>query len=223
MESHMSKIKYSLNISEVFIAMSIPGFPASCPRPHLGWCISLLCGKDVGPGTQSWHPHLRAWGSLGGWSGAAGDPTVFFFLLSQFLLPLLLPWPRVQGCSVLQLGRKLHPFLLGRLWGEAKKQVQWVRMAPRDDCRSRLSGWSSVSENAVMASGLGLLPWSEREPGKGGGQRKQREHWSGVCTTPCKFCKQLLQAIHPKVYFLRAHYATGTVSGLSINSFISHS
>ena len=66
MESHMSKIKYSLNISEVFIAMSIPGFPASSPHPHLGWCISLLCGKDVGPGTQSWHPHLRAWGSLGG-------------------------------------------------------------------------------------------------------------------------------------------------------------
>ena len=213
----MSKIKYSLNISEV-TAMSIPGFPASSPHPHLGWCISLLCGKDVDPGKQSWHPHLHVWGPLGGWSGAAGGPIVFFFCFLNFFCHFSCPGPAFRGVQ-LQPGRKLHPFLLGRLWGEVKKQVQWVRMALRDDCGSCLCGLSSVSENTVVASGLCLLPWSEREPGwkkRGRGQRKQRELWSGGCTTPCKFCKQLLQAIQSKVYFLRAHYATGTVPGLSI-------
>lgn len=103
----MSKIKYSLNISEV-TAMSIPGFPASSPHPHLGWCISLLCGKDVGR-KQSWHPHLHVWGPLGGWSGAAGGPIVFFFCFLNFFCHFSCPGPAFRGVQFCSRGESLTP------------------------------------------------------------------------------------------------------------------
>ena len=142
----------------------------------------------MSPEKQKAHPH--AGGLLGGWSGAAGGPVSFCFCFLDFFVPLHLPWPSLRGCSVLQPVR--HPFLLRRLWGETKEQVQWVRAGTER--------WflKSSSENWAMASDLCLLPWPEREPGwreRGVGQREQSEFWSGRCRTSCKICKQLLQAI----------------------------
>lgn len=58
---------------------------------------------------------------------------------------------------------------------------------------------------SMSASLIRKRTWVGREAG---GQRALRVFWSRECRTPWKICKQLLQAIHSKIYFLGAHYGT---------------
>ena len=110
----MSKIKYSLISVKSSLQCPHQVFLHPLPVP-IGLVYFAAVWQRRGPGDAELASTSACLGPPGWLKWGCRWPHCFFLLLSQFLLPLLLLWPSVQGCSVLQPGRKLHPFLLGRL------------------------------------------------------------------------------------------------------------
>lgn len=224
-------MRYSLNISEISTGMSMPHFLCPLPPPSLGWCILLLCGKDVMCGTR-WGEYISArWRPL--WTAEVGQvvgPTVLSLCFLDFFVLLHLLWPSPRRASssaarVKVIMRQPHLLPPQTVSVGADEQALCVRTL-RDSSGSLGELSSQVWEPLPkLAWDLWLLPWSERKPGwreretSDGTKRMRQSPAKSVSSSWRPLSQTLLRLIRGRycsgAFHLLAHFTLDTTWGKS--------